>query len=382
MKILLVGEYSRLHNSLKEGLIELGHDVVLVGNGDTFKNYPIDINIDNSFSKKYIPSILRKIFFRLLKIDLADYETIYKFKKALPRLTDFDIVQLINEDALCIKPTFQQKLLKTLFKQNKNIFLLCSGQDYVSISYALKNKLKYSILTPYLENSKLKKKYHFSLKYTSKPYYNLYKFIKNNTIGVIATDIDYHIPYQGKSNYLGLIPNPINIDKITFEPIKKIDTIKIFHGVNIASSTQKGNIHFKTALEIISKKHPNKVEIITTYSIPYKDYIKRYNECHILLDQVYAYDQGYNALEAMAKGKVVFTGAEQEWLDYYNLEEDTVAINALPDAEKIAEKIEWLILNPHKIIEISQNARRFIEREHHYITSSKKYLDIWNSTTH
>lgn len=379
MKILLVGEYSRLHNSLKEGLIELGHDVVLVGNGDTFKNYPIDINIDNSFSKKYIPSILRKIFFRLLKIDLADYETIYKFKKALPRLTDFDIVQLINEDALCIKPTFQQKLLKTLFKQNKNIFLLCCGQDYVSISYALKNKLKYSILTPYLENSKLKKKYHFSLKYTSKPYYNLYKFIKNNTKGVIATDIDYHIPYQGKSNYLGLIPNPINIDKITFEPIKKIDTIKIFHGVNIASSTQKGNIHFKTALEIISKKYPNKVEIITTYSIPYKDYIKCYNECHILLDQVYAYDQGYNALEAMAKGKVVFTGAEQEWLDYYNLEEDTVAINALPDAEKIAEKIEWLILNPHKIIEISQNARRFIEREHNFIHITKMYLNAWRN---
>jgi len=36
---------------------------------------------------------------------------------------------------------------------------------------------------------------------------------------------------------------------------------------------------------------------------------------------VYAYDQGFNALEAMAKGKVVFTGAEKEWLELYNLEE-------------------------------------------------------------
>lgn len=96
---------------------------------------------------------------------------------------------------------------------------------------------------------------------------------------------------------------------------------------------------------------------------------------------VYAYDQGYNALEAIAKGKVVFTGAEQEWLEFYHLKEDTVAINALPDAEKIAEKLEWLINNPDKIVEISQNARAFIEREHHYIKIAEKYLNVWNETT-
>ena len=45
MKILLIGEYSRLHNSLKKGLEELGHKVTLVGTGDLFKNYPVDISI-------------------------------------------------------------------------------------------------------------------------------------------------------------------------------------------------------------------------------------------------------------------------------------------------------------------------------------------------
>jgi glycosyltransferase involved in cell wall biosynthesis len=94
---------------------------------------------------------------------------------------------------------------------------------------------------------------------------------------------------------------------------------------------------------------------------------------------VYAYDQGFNALEAMAMGKVVFTGAEQEWLDYYNLEEDTVAINALPDANNIAKKLEWLILNPQKIIEISNNARAFIEREHDHIKCAELYLEKWLS---
>ena len=113
--------------------------------------------------------------------------------------------------------------------------------------------------------------------------------------------------------------------------------------------------------------------------MPYHEYITKFDEAHILLDQVYAYDQGFNALEAMAKGKVVFTGAEQEWLDYYHLKEDTVAINALPDAQKIAEKLEWLLLNPDKLLEISNNAREFVEKHHNYIDSAKLYLEKWQS---
>ena len=61
---------------------------------------------------------------------------------------------------------------------------------------------------------------------------------------------------------------------------------------------------------------------------------------------MYAYDQGYNALEAMALGKVVFTGAEKEWVEFYNIKEDSVAINALPDISKIVKKLSWLIENP------------------------------------
>ncbi|NNK40358.1 MAG: glycosyltransferase, partial [Winogradskyella sp.] len=100
---------------------------------------------------------------------------------------------------------------------------------------------------------------------------------------------------------------------------------------------------------------------------------------HILLDQVYAYDQGFNALEAMARGIVVFTGAEKEWLDYYGLMEDTIAINALPNAKAIAEKLIWLIDNPDKIKTISKNARAFVEKEHHYITLASKYVETWNA---
>ena len=96
-------------------------------------------------------------------------------------------------------------------------------------------------------------------------------------------------------------------------------------------------------------------------------------------DRVYAYDQGYNALEAMALGKVVFTGAEKEWIEFYNIKEDSVAINALPDVSKIVEKLSWLIENPLELKSISKNARKFIEEHHDYKNIANKYLKTWKT---
>ena len=40
MKILLLGEYSNVHNTLADGLRALGHEVTVASNGDFWKNYP------------------------------------------------------------------------------------------------------------------------------------------------------------------------------------------------------------------------------------------------------------------------------------------------------------------------------------------------------
>jgi len=53
MNILLLGEYSRLHNSLKEGLQDLGHNVVLVSTGDSFKAFPSDIDVSSKLRQQY-----------------------------------------------------------------------------------------------------------------------------------------------------------------------------------------------------------------------------------------------------------------------------------------------------------------------------------------
>ncbi|WP_186987835.1 glycosyltransferase [Constantimarinum furrinae] len=378
MKILLVGEYNSSHKTLKDGLVALGHEVTVVGLGDGFKKRMVDVNFEDKYTSG-LPLFLKKVWFRLFKTDLTSLSIKKQFFRNKSIFENNDIVQLINENSFQCLPPIERDLLRYIFDHNPNVFLLSCGTDHLSVTYAMEKKFRYSILTPYFEQKGNLKLYQPILKYITPPYKALHQFIYSNIKGIIASDLDYHIPLLGDPKYLGLAPNPIDLSEIAYIPMDISDKIHIFHGINRANYYKKGNDLFEAALAIIQKKYPEKVKITTVVSVPYNEYIKAYDKAHILLDQVYAYDQGFNALEGMAKGKVVFTGAEQEWLDYHGLEADTVAINALPDPESIAEKLVWLIENPEKITEISKNAREFVTKYHDHKVSAKNYLDKWQS---
>lgn len=377
MKILLVGEYSRLHNSLKEGLNDLGHQVIIIATGDHFKDYPVDIKLyrkyNIGFSKK-----IKVLLYKLFKIDITSISIKNQFFKYQKHLKNFDVVQLINESPIGVAPKHEKEIISFLKKYNKKLFLLSCGTDYISVKHSFDKKPKYSILDPFFNGKTSKKNFSPILKYLKPEYKSLHDFIFDNIEGVIASDLDYHIPLIGHPKYLGLIANPINTQLLKFFPLTIKDKIIIFHGINRSNYHKKGSDFFEDALQIIKTKYPDKVEIKIVENLPYAAYIKTYNEAHIVLDQVLAYDQGYNALEAMAKGKVVFTGAELEFVNHYKLDK-TVAINALPDTHKIAKELEFLILNPEKIIEIGKNAREFIEKEHDHKNIAQKYINTWSN---
>ena len=379
MKILLIGEYSRLHNSLKEGLMALGHEVTIVGCGDKFKQFPVDFSIyaricnDNKIANFLFKSIRKVIGFNLEKIEKA-----IRFYLLLSKLNHYQHVQLINSDALETYPILSRFLYKKLFQNIQSRSLLVCGDETPIIDYLFKKEFKYSVLTPYFEDNSIEKEFQFPLKYRNDNYRKTFNWLVKNCQKLITSDLDYEIPMQKMGFQTTFIPNPINTDKITFQNIGITDKIVIFLGINRLSYSKKGIIYFEKALEIIREKYADKIEIIVSENLPYSEYISTYNKAHILLDQVFAYDQGYNALEAMAKGKVVFTGAETEFLNQYQLQADDVCINAEPNENEIAKKLSFLIEDPEKINKISKNARKFIEKEHAYKIIAEKYFTSWN----
>lgn len=380
MKILLFGEYNRAQWNIKKGLHTLGHQAILVSNRDGFKKVDVDIELKDPY-QSYVLKKFRILIKKLTSIDLSAVSIKRQIKSKKTLLSNYDVVQFINEAPFDFERKHQKQIFDWLNTWNKSVFLLSAGLDYPSVSYAHDKNFRYSILTPYFENKGIHKDFSPALSYITKAHVALHEHIFKTINGVIANDLDYHIPLEGYPKYLGMIPHAIDLSELDYKSPNITDSIVIFHGINTLNYYKKGNDVFEAALGIISKKYAHKIEIITAKDLPYKDYIKSFEKAHILLDQVYAYDQGYNALEAMAKGKVVFTGAEKEWLEYYKLEEDTIAINALPDAENIAKKLEWLITNPKKISEIALNARQFVERHHSHIDCAKNYISLWQSKT-
>lgn len=377
MRILLIGEYSLLHNSLKEGLVQLGHEVILAANSDGFKSYPVDLDFEAKWSKLKLINILRQIIYRLFKYDFATLEYGIRFYFLLPKFKNLDVIQFINEAPIKTTKKLELFLIKKIFELNKKVFILSCGADYFNMKFDIENKTKKSILQPFFLNPKLTKEFDPLFEYLKKNHKKIHDFVLEKCSGIIATDFDYLAAVKKSGKYSGFIPYPINHKKLLFQELNIENKIVIFLGINEWSYNQKGIPYFEKALEIIKIKYENRIEIINTKTVPYPIYIDLYNKAHILLDQSFSCDQGYNALEAMAKGKVVFTGAEKEFVQHYNLSEK-VAINAIPDVDYLVTELSFLIENPEEIIAIGKRARAFVEKEHDYIKIATQYLETWN----
>ena len=112
MRILLLGEYSNVHATLAEGLRKLGHEVVVVSNGDFWKDYPRDIDVARPSGRW---GGLR-LWLRILSL--------------LPKLRGFDVVQIINPMFFELKAERLFFLYHYLRKHNRRMVLGAFGMDY------------------------------------------------------------------------------------------------------------------------------------------------------------------------------------------------------------------------------------------------------------
>jgi len=380
VKILLTGEYSRLHNSLKEGLeaLDSGIRAHVLAAGDDFKAYPADWPVRAQILRGPRWRWLRQGLYRTAGFDPARLERAWRLKKILPALRNYDVVQLINPYPFETPLPLEKRFIRRLLSRNGRAFLLASGDDPVVNRYYLEHPEPYNIFTPMRQNPTLEPYFRYSLKYLKPSFIRWHEELLRQVNGVIPTDLDYAVPYEGHPRALPMIPNPVNTDRLRYRFPSMDGPIVIFHGINRGNYWRKGNAWFSEALETVRRRYGDRVEVVEVRNVPYAQYIRLMEKAHIVLDQVFSWDQGYNALEAMAMGKVVFTGAERIFRDYYRLTEE-VNINALPDAQYLADRLSELIESPGRLVRISEAARRFIERHHDYRLIARRYLETWQS---
>ena len=382
MRILLIGDYSGLHSALKKGLLHQPaiEEVVLVGDGDKFKDFQVDISLRPKWTTSRWRMFFRKALHKLCRWDIAEVEIGWRAQQQLKKLKDFDVVQLINDRPLQTLPFWERRLLKRLFTQNKKVFLLSCGIDVLGVEYLMNHPEEVSLLQPLVANPELKGQYGYVNLYRKKGVRRTQRMIVAHCNGIIASDMDYVNPNKNHPKYVGLVPHPVVLEDIA-PSLEEQDTDKvcIFLGINRGNYIQKGVAYFEQALERIQLQYANQIEVVIAEQLPYAVYKKQQERAHIVLDQVFSKDQGYNALEAMARGKVVFTGASEEFLRYYNLQKGEVCITAKPDVDALVAELEELILHPEKRKQIGQRAQAFVREVHDCKLIGNQYVKIWNS---
>ncbi len=354
MKILLLGEFSGLHKNLKDGLVKYGHNVTIASTGDAWKKIESDI-----FLKITTNNLVEKIFNR--------FYLFYQLKD----LVGYDIVHIINPFVFTFKYFPTSLYLYFIFKFNKKIYLSATGDDSFYWKYSRKI-LKYSSFESSLKYDIKDKEFWMekpkALKFNKK--------MANRVDGVIPTMYEYEVAYINHPKYLTTIPLSITTENIKYTPNIIKDKIVIFHGLNRYGF--KGTKIVEEAFKILSKKYPNDLELIIDGNMPLDDYLKLIERVNIIIDQVYSYSCGMNALYSLAMGKVLFGGAEPESLESLNINKSPV-VNIKPSAKDIVEKVEYFLNNPNEISRVGKKSREFVEKYHNSKIVARKYLDIWEN---
>lgn len=360
MKILLIGEYSNVHNTLAKGMRELGHRVTLASDGDSWKNYPRDIDL------KREPGHRMQFLWRLIK--------------ALPRMRGYDVVQIINPMFLELKAERILPIYKYLRRHNKKIVMGAFGMDYYWVTVnTLIRPLRYSDFNigDQVRTDEQANLYRDEWILTAKNDLNTY--IAKDCDGIPACLYEYWATYNEVPELrdkMRFIPLPIVMPDI-YRTNFYGGPLKVFIGISKGRSAYKGTDIMLSAAQALKEKYPEQLDLRVAEGVPFSEYQRMMDGSDAILDQLYSYTPSMNSLLAMSKGIIVIGGGEPENYEILGETELRPIINVQPNYQSVYDELEQLILHPERISDLKKQSVEYIRRHHDYLKVAEQYIKFY-----
>lgn len=362
MRILLLGEYSNVHATLALGLRKLGNEVTVVSNGDFWKDYPRDIDVSRQEGKLGGMALLLKVI------------------ALLPRLRGYDIVQLINPMFLELKAERIAPIYHFLKRHNKKIILGAFGMDYYWVKTCTYDKpLRYSDFNigDKVRTNDVAERDRRDWLGTVKG--SLNKEIARTCDGIVTELYEYDVCYRpvfpDKTQF---IPPPIVLP----EEAESVSTavhkpLRLFIGISKGRSRYKGTDIMLDAAKAVREKYPDDIELVIANGVPFAEYNKMLDGSDLLMDQLYSYTPGMNALLAMSKGIVVIGGGEPE--NYEIIHEDKLRpiINVQPTFQSVFNELEKIVRNPSIVPKLKRESVEYVRKHHDYMKVAREFEDFY-----
>ena len=385
MKILLLGEYSNVHNTLAQGLRQLGHDVTVASNGDFWKDYPRDIDLARTPGK------------------LGGIRLMAEVYRQLPHWRGYDVVQLINPMFLELKAERIGPVYRYLRRHNKKMVLCAMGMDYYWVHENITRKpLRYSDFNigEQLRTGPVALRDRDD--WLDTPKGRLNQLIAHDCDAIVATPYEYYACYQPlfpeKTTF---IPFPINSrdssqsrnsrkssqsrnsrdSSLSRESSLSRDSrspLKLFIGISRGRSAYKGTDIMLRAAEDMQRQYPDRLEIIKAEGLPFEEYQRLMDGSDAIMDQLYSYTPAMNALLAMSKGIVVIGGGEEENYEILGERELRPIVNVQPTYDSVRHELEQLVLHPERIATLKQQSQEYVTRHHDYLKVARQYEQLYS----
>lgn len=396
MKILLIGEASFLHNTLKKGLVERGHRVTTMSDGNGWHDAPRDIDLrrDGRWGK------------------LGGLWVVWQLLRHLPQLCGNDVLQIHNYQFVPLMYRWNTLLLRFLKLTNRRVVKGCFGDDPQIFRRQAQGVPTYSdtYWSGQLQNAdQHRDRIAEVVEHGAEASWRKTTHMADALVACLYEYwLDYNEPpYAAKLHY---IPLPIECEEMlrwcdgemvkcvgndTPSPSHPNDSqlstldsqltpshpLTILIGLQPKRDFMKGAMKIAAFVEEVARRHPGKVQIKYVEGVPYDEYMHLLAEADVLVDQLYSYTPSMNSLAAMARGTVVIGGGEEEYYEFIG--EDTLRpiINVRPDVpdEENITAIERALFTDGTLERMAQESMQFVHKYHDYRLVAKQYEQLYYS---
>lgn len=364
MKILFIGDYSNLHACLGKRLRELGHSVTVISDRCGHMQTEADIFLSRGPGK----------------IGAAAY--LFRLFSLLPQMEGYDAVQLINPNFLSLRPGKIKYFFDRIKRQNGRIFLTLAGDDHFFVKACAGGELfRFSEYMIGHNPTEMTKRDPARMHgWTSEINRRWNTFLYDRIDGAMSVLPEYDMaarPLLG--DRLHFTNLPVDLDYLPFSPLPGEGKTRILVGIRGGMELQKGTTRLLQIAREIERENPGLVEVRMVRDLPLADYLEELKRADIVLDQLYSYSPGTNALQTMALGRVAASGAQPEYYDYIGNPAEKPVFCLDPTRDDLRQRLTQLAADRARMREMSEQGRRLVETHNDVRNVAPRFLEIWQS---
>lgn len=371
MRILLFGEYSNVHHTLCEALRRAGHKVLLISDGDGWKDYPRDVDLR-----------------RTKEGPIGSLMYLSKLATLLPKLRGYDVVQIVNPIFLDVKARWNRWVFDYLKRNNGILSVGCFGDDYYVISRMQDDK--YLAYTDFYAAGKVidhEVNRRRIAAWTKGPKAALTQYVMQHADCLVPCLYEYWKVYDTPEFHsrLRYIPLPIDVRYVCprgsrpWLPSSPSSPVRLLFASQKLRGQMKGTDQLEPLFDRLAQEFPDIIDLCKIESVPFEQYQRLVAEADVVVDQLYSFTPAMGALESMAQGKVVISGYEPEYQQFIDGPSESGIINLRPfDDAHNYEVLRTTLTDRNKIARLQSSSQAFVRKYHNADDVARQFVEFWS----